>query len=227
MAHPLPTADAAARQKCYVTYTAPSLDLSSQSVTLLEAPSLLASSGTTGFRTWEAALHLASYLCSVDGKHYVTSKNVLELGAGTGFLSILCAAHLGANNVLVTDGSQEVINELKANLDFNGLRDEKKIQAYALQWGHALTGAAMDLHKEGHVYDLIIGADIVSLSQESSRGTESLSKQQTYDVQSIPALVTTIRDLFNLYPETKILISATVRNEDTLAAFLDACGKRM
>ncbi len=48
---------------------------------------------------------------------------------------------------------------------------------------------------------------------------------QTYDLNSIPALVSTIRDLFELYPKIRILISATVRNEDTLACFVRACGK--
>ncbi len=34
-----------------------------------------------------------------------------------------------------------------------------------------------------------------------------------------------MRDLFELYPMTRMLISATVRNEDTLAAFLKACSQ--
>ena len=41
----------------------------------------------------------------------------------------------------------------------------------------------------------------------------------------MPALVATIRDLFELYPKTEVVISATVRNEDTLDAFLKACGQ--
>lgn len=48
---------------------------------------------------------------------------------------------------------------------------------------------------------------------------------QTYDLNSIPALVATIRDLFELYPKIGLLISATIRNEDALACFVGACGK--
>ena len=173
MAHPLPSAIVAAQQKSYVTYTVPTFHSYPQSVTLLEARALLASSGTTGFRTWEAALHLAVFLFSTDGKHYVTDKNVLELGAGTGFLSILCAAHLGAKNVLATDGSNEVINDLKANLDLNGLKDSESIKANALQWGQALIGGIADC-SEGWAYDLIIGADVVC--QASNTEFESLSR---------------------------------------------------
>ncbi len=40
----------------------------------------------------------------------------------------------------------------------------------------------------------------------------------------MPALIATIRDLFELYPGIKFLISATVRNEETIVGFLRACG---
>lgn len=46
---------------------------------------------------------------------------------------------------------------------------------------------------------------------------------QTYDVSSVPPLVATLRDLFDHYPYIKALISATVRNEQTLEVFTKAC----
>lgn len=207
MAQPLPSGSAAAQQKSYVTYTAPSSDPNSPRVTVLEAPSLLASSGTTGFRTWEAALFLAAYLSSSGRNHLVTGKNVLELGAGTGFLSILCAKHLGAQRVLATDGSQEVISDLKSNIQLNEVKGGALIQTAILQWGHALIGGVADCREKESSYDLVLGADV------------------TYDLKSIPSLIATIRDLFELYPHIKNLISATVRNEKTLDAFTIACEK--
>lgn len=54
---------------------------------------------------------------------------------------------------------------------------------------------------------------------------KTLIRLQTYDFKSMPALVATIRDLFELYPRLKALISVTVRNEETVKCFLDACGK--
>ncbi|CAD6571552.1 MAG: hypothetical protein ASARMPRED_004635 [Alectoria sarmentosa] len=207
MAQPLPSASAAAQQKSYVTYTAPSPDSNSPKITLLEFPSLLASSGTTGFRTWEAALFLAAYLSSSDGTHLVTGKNVLELGAGTGFLSILCAKNLGAQRVLATDGSQEVISDLKSNIHLNGLEGRELIQTAMLQWGHALIGGVADCREEKGAYDLVLGADV------------------TYDLKSIPSLIATMRDLFELYSNIKALISATIRNEYTFDAFTIACEK--
>ena len=162
MGQPLPSASAAAQQKSYVTYTAPNLDRDAAQVTLLEAPSLLASSGTTGFRTWEAALFLGAYLSSPPGAHLVSGKSVLELGAGTGFLSILCAKFLSAQRVLATDGSQLVVNDLKANLHLNGLEGSELIQTAILQWGHALIGGVADGRKDSRSYDVVLGADVVS-----------------------------------------------------------------
>lgn len=161
MAQPLPSASAAAQQKSYVTYTVPKLGSNVAEVTLLEAPSLLASTGTTGFRTWEAALFLGAYLASEDGKCLVLGKSVIELGAGTGFLSILCAKHLLARHVLATDGSREVITELETNLDLNKLKESKNIKTAVLQWGHALINSPADCRRIDQSYDLVIGADVV------------------------------------------------------------------
>ena len=41
----------------------------------------------------------------------------------------------------------------------------------------------------------------------------------------MPALVSTLDRLFALNPDAKALISATLRNEKTLDAFLNACSK--
>ncbi|KAL9132216.1 MAG: hypothetical protein Q9217_000020 [Psora testacea] len=205
MVDPLPPAIVAAQQKVYVTYSAPNPDIWAPQVTLLEAPYLLASSGTTGFRTWEAALHLGAFLFSDNGKRYVAGKRVLELGAGTGFLSIFCAKHLGVQHVLATDGSLDVVNDIKVNARHN-LPDSHEIYEIAmLRWGHALIGGVADCRNRDRAYDIVLGADV------------------TYDVKSIPALMATIRDLFELYPESKVLISATVRNQNTLSAFITAC----
>lgn len=162
MGQPLPSASAAAQQKSYVTYTAPVPGADAAQITLLEAPSLLASSGTTGFRTWEAALFLGAYLSSPAGNRFVNGKNVLELGAGTGFLSIFCAKDLGAQRVLATDGSQEVIGDLKSNIHLNELDGSELIQTAILQWGHALIGGVADCREDKRPYDLVLGADVVS-----------------------------------------------------------------
>jgi predicted nicotinamide N-methyase len=207
----LPSEATSAQQKSYVTYTISTLSSKSQAenentptTTLLEARNLVAAAGTTGLRTWEAALHLGNYLCA-NSHSLVKGKSILELGAGTGYVSILCAEHLGASHVLATDGSDDVVSSLSTNFYLNNLQDSSKIEGKELKWGHALIGAEHPEWNGGRKIDLVLGADL------------------TYDGSGIPALVSTFRDLFHLYPEVKIIIAATVRNPRTFQTFLGTC----
>jgi protein-lysine N-methyltransferase EEF2KMT len=159
----IPLASEAAQQKCYVTYTGPSSASVCPEFTLLEARSLLASSGTTGFRTWEAALFLGTFLSSSDGLDLIKGRTILELGAGTGFLSILCAKQLGARYVLSTDGSAEVVHDLESNIILNGLDKSNLISTAVLKWGHILCTDLFKGLEEGASYNLVLGADVVSL----------------------------------------------------------------
>lgn len=161
LAQPLVSAGVAAQQKSYVTYTAPSFATDAPEVTLLEARSVLAASGTTGLRTWEAALLLGTYLFSSAGNNFVQNKNIIELGAGTGLLSIVCAKHLGAKYVLATDGSGEVVNDLESNIFINRLEGTGVIDAGILNWGHMLNEEMLKGTDENRSYDLVIGADVV------------------------------------------------------------------
>ncbi len=72
--------------------------------TLLESGTMI-ESGTTGFRTWLASLHLANYIISHPGSYHFSVRNVqtptnltpdwvrdarvLELGSGIGFLGMI------------------------------------------------------------------------------------------------------------------------------------------
>lgn len=46
-----------------------------------------------------------------------------------------------------------------------------------------------------------------------------------YDKIVIPRLVATLREFFELNAELQVLISATIRNEQTFETFLNACSK--
>ncbi|KAK6435792.1 hypothetical protein LTR95_008022 [Oleoguttula sp. CCFEE 5521] len=164
----LPSEGTAVQQRSYVTFTTLSPDgsrsvssTSEPTLTLLERRNLISGSMTTGFRTWEAALHLGSYLLSADGQTLIKGKGVLELGCGTGFLSILCAKQLGASHVTATDGDQGVVEQLKDNLFLNDLDDGKQVYSSVLKWGHGLKGTWVEDDFDEHPYDTVIGADIV------------------------------------------------------------------
>ncbi|KAI4653007.1 uncharacterized protein J4E78_007836 [Alternaria triticimaculans] len=210
----LPSEADAAQQKAFVTYSYPhhSIDDSvthERTVTLLEARSVISSSGTTGLRTWEAALLLGSHLASEAGRPFVSGKRLFELGAGTGMLSILCAKHLGATGVVATDGDEAVVDAIRTNLFLNGLDvdDTSRIQVRtaALRWGHPIDAATFPEDYGMSVPDVVVGADV------------------TYDKSVIPRLVSTLGEFFYLNPALEALISATIRNEETFETFLNAC----
>ena len=49
----------------------------------------------------------------------------------------------------------------------------------------------------------------------------------TYDEEIMPALASTLDRILALNPDAKALISATLRNEKTLDAFMNACSKSL
>lgn len=149
------------QQKCPVTYTVPLIEDVPRTVTISEAPFLLSSGGDSGNRTWAAALHLATYLF-LDGKSFVEGKSVLELGSGLGFLSIFCGKHLGARHVLMTDGSEAVIDLARTNITLN--RVDYLVGTAVLEWGSSGIEKTLDFTpvKIGNWFDVVLGADIVS-----------------------------------------------------------------
>ncbi|KAL8948406.1 MAG: hypothetical protein Q9222_005408 [Ikaeria aurantiellina] len=185
-----------------VTYTAPTRDLNAPTVTMLEAPSLLSSKGDSGFRTWAAALFLATYLWG-DGRYFVEDKNIIELGAGLGFLSILCATHLGAKHVLTTDGSESVIDMAKENITTNGVNHV--VDTAVLEWGSPIIEGTLQSGSELISYNLVLGADMV------------------YEPRDFPALMSTLQTLFSRFSSLRALVSSAIRREATLDSFLDAC----
>lgn len=205
LAEPLPDAFEYAQRKSYVSYTLSCLQPATPNatITFLENRCILGGFGTTGLRTWEAALHMGQFLCQ--NPHLVAQKRVLELGAGTGYLSILCANYLESAHVIATDGSEDVVAALPENFFLNGLQDSSSIQPMELKWGHALLGTEDSRWNEGRPLDVIIGADI------------------TYDQSVIPWLVSTLEELFDLYPAVEVYISVARRSQATLDKFIKFC----
>ncbi|KAK8235395.1 putative methyltransferase-domain-containing protein [Phyllosticta capitalensis] len=201
----LPSEAASAQAKSYVTY-----DFGHErTVTLLESRSIISSSGTTGLRTWEAALHLGAYLATDAGSQWVRGKKILELGAGTGLLSILCAKHVDASKATITDGDEGVVDSIKTNVFLNGLDTAADTESIVLRWGRSCALRDSLFYEEGQQnqndVDVVLGADV------------------TYDKTVIPALVATLADLLQRQPSLNILIAATIRNEETFEAFSVVC----
>lgn len=197
-----------AQMKSLVTYRLSLLEPPAQ-IHTHENRSLIAAGGATGHRTWEAALHLGQYLCA--NPRLITGKRVLELGAGTGYNSVLCAKYLGAAHVTATDGSEEVHENMADTFALNDCPynsnswTDTVITPKLLKWGHALMGTEEPEWNGGRPVDIILGADI------------------TYDQNANPALAGTLRDLLDLYPAADIILSVTDRNPQTFSKFQDLC----
>lgn len=170
------------------------------SVDIEETPYLICASGTTGFRTWEAALYLSQHLCKNSdeimdelGKDQIT---VAELGAGTGIVSMTWAKlqHNRLEKLYVTDGDSSLVeNQMHRNAQLNNVGGPK----YCFQ---KLWWNSDDVPDN----DLILAADV------------------TYDSSVIPDLVLCIKS--SLQAKTKFaLITATVRNVDTIKVFEEKC----
>lgn len=188
---------------------APLEEVGLQPILIREARNLLSKGNNVGLRTWEAALHLAWYL-STQRAELVRGKNVLELGAGTGFLSALCAGHLRAASVLATDGLSHVCKSLQANVDLNvnnnTLQRSQAPEGLQLDWTDqpAIDKLLNDAKDSQKRYDLVIGADI------------------TYHPDILRPLAEVLGILKDNFSDVSILISATIRSE-TFAQFTTIC----
>ncbi|KAI8942119.1 hypothetical protein NX059_000212 [Plenodomus lindquistii] len=210
----VPSEADSAQQKAFVTYSYPNPaatggSSSEYNVTLLESRSVISSSGTTGLRTWEAALLLGSYLSSEHGQARIQDKRLFELGAGTGMLSILCAKYLKVSGIVATDGDEAVVDAIKTNLFLNGLDIDDasgcQVRTAALKWGWPVNATTFSEDYGMDIPDIVLGADV------------------TYDKAVIPRLVTTMRGFFEHNPALQVFVSATIRNEETFETFLNAC----
>ncbi|WEW59855.1 hypothetical protein PRK78_005336 [Emydomyces testavorans] len=197
----------AARELSYIKYSPPgTLDRGTlQSIITRENRGLLVSSGTTGFRTWEAALHLCTYLSTPAGSAVVSGKNIVELGAGTGLVSMYCLKYLGAKSVVITDGELAIISNIQDCVSRNNL-DSSKVHTCRWEWGRPLGLLGDSGETRLDSFDVALGADLI------------------YDADLVPVLLSTLRDLFDNYGLKEFLISATLRNRETFTTFLSSCG---
>lgn len=168
----LPSEAESAQQKAYVTYAfpRPASDSTSndRAVTLLEARSVISSSGTTGLRTWEAALLLGTYLASEEGQVAIRGKRILEVGAGTGMLAILCAMHLDISGIVATDGDEAVVDAIKTNSFLNDLdvgdSNKSVLRTAAFKWGRPVDATTFSEDYGMDPPEVLLGADVVRSS---------------------------------------------------------------
>jgi len=167
-------------------------------IKLLEDKSMI-SKGTTGLRTWEASLRLAEYF--IQNPELCRGKRIIELGAGIGLLSLVCAK-LGAKAVNATDVNPDVIERLHLNIETNKniLNKENLVipRAEKLDWNEK--NIDMTLYKD---LDLIICADVI------------------YNPENIEPLVNILSQFLKAIPFITIILCNPLRQQSTYDLFLD------
>ena len=88
--------------------------------------------GSVGLQVWRGALLLSDYVLT--HQHLFASCGVLELGAGTGLVSIVLGA-IGCR-VICTDIGDSVLENCKNNMDLNSLAISGNIAVRALDWAN-------------------------------------------------------------------------------------------
>ncbi|KAK2865284.1 hypothetical protein FQN49_003728 [Arthroderma sp. PD_2] len=184
------------QQLSYIKYTPPmGRDVQDKDcVITLENRGLILSAGTTGFRTWEAALHLGTFLSTQAGRELIDGKNVLELGSGTGLVSMYCLKCLGASRVLATDREPALIANIQECISRNKL-DSKKISAGIWEWGTPLEFPDnTQEHGQCFPIDIVLGADLVRIF-EARADHNTLGKIANYSGMGIIPVAVYPRDL--------------------------------
>ena len=159
----------------------------------------LVSGGTTGLRTWEAALALKEYLTS--NPDISRGRRVLELGSGAGFTGISILKLGLAEHVTLSDCHPKVLERLRHNCSAN-LPDRDNFHVRSLDWTEFTFRDATGLD-----CDLLIAADVV------------------FDPAVVPHLAAAIATCLDAKME-KALLACTIRNEDTLNVFLREAERR-
>ena len=135
-------------------------------------------------RVWPASVVLCRWLASHPAD--VEGRRVLELGAGTGLPSLLCAK-LNAQYVIATDGTQAVVDRLGQALTDAGAAGRH--EALCLPWENSeMLLAAAD------TIDTVLLADVV------------------YPMKDQAPLIEALRSLLVARPGITILLASTARD---------------
>ncbi|XP_073722407.1 uncharacterized protein mettl21ca isoform X1 [Misgurnus anguillicaudatus] len=119
---------------------------------------ILESIDSYGATIWPAAVTLCRFLETAEGQQQINlcDKSVLELGAGTGLLSVVITL-LGAK--LTATDLPEILSNLTSNLNWN-TRGHRRHEPLVTQlfWGHKLEET---FPRSTHHYDYVIATDVV------------------------------------------------------------------
>ncbi|WRT66322.1 uncharacterized protein IL334_003277 [Kwoniella shivajii] len=227
------------------TRASPENEIGKGKITLVEEQ-IAIQGGTTGLRTWTAALHLAHHILlhpqSIFQDPTTIDRGIIELGAGTGFLSILLS-QLGVN-VISTDLGDEAPSDDQDQARETKDEDVEKVETHVQS--ESITPLARlksNVSSESQLMCKIKLDDLDEIQVKSLDWTEAslhsperpeiwdtlenerrtiIAADVIYDPILIPPLVNTINRLIG-DSKAECIISATVRNQTTFDGFVNTC----
>lgn len=172
--------------------------------------SILPLTSSQGHHLWQAGRIISNYLEQHATELHIHHASVLELGAGAGLPSLICAFH-GASRVLVTDyPDADLIENLRHNITHCCQQQQPlPVQAQGYLWG-APAGTLLADADAPAGFDLLILADLLFNHSEHAK------------------LLTTVRDTLKRAPHSRALVFFTPYRpwllDKDLAFFELACG---
>ncbi|OQR88421.1 hypothetical protein ACHHYP_06825 [Achlya hypogyna] len=116
------------------------------------------SSEISGQRIWPGSYLLAEYLHA--NKDLVAGKRTLELGAGTGLVSLVARLD-GAASLVATDGDLEVVNDILTwNVQTNA-PDATNLHTTSLWWGDEASNTAFAERFGSALFDRVLAGDVL------------------------------------------------------------------
>ncbi|KAK5101856.1 Protein N-terminal and lysine N-methyltransferase efm7 [Lithohypha guttulata] len=134
-----------------------------------------------GHLLWNAGQVIAHYI-EDNATTLIQGKNVLELGAGAGLPSLVCAIQ-GARKVVVTDyPDADLIENLRYNID-HAVDSERRhsIVAKGYLWGNDTQTLQDELDASNNGFDILILADILFNHSEHTKLITTLQKTLKHD----------------------------------------------
>lgn len=144
---------------------------------------LVGQSPLWGHLLWNAGKVVSRYL-EDNAASLIKDKNVLELGAGAGLPSLVCASH-GAKKVVVTDYPEaDLIENLRYNIE-HSLKDRQlNVAAQGYLWGNDVRPLQSHLDGDDANFDLLILADILFNHSEHNKLISTLQKTIKHDTSA-------------------------------------------
>ncbi|KAI9783757.1 MAG: nicotinamide n-methyltransferase [Candelina submexicana] len=149
---------------------------------------LIGHSPLWGHLLWNAGRVISDYI-EGHAEDFVRAKNILELGAGAGLPSLVCALH-GAQRVIVTDyPDADLIENLRDNISSTiRTADSGRISAEGYLWGAPTEALLKHLEDPSAGFDTIILADLLFNHSEHGKLVTSV-RQMLKRTTSSRALV--------------------------------------